>query len=330
MISKYCLYPVGNPELNIGKNPYIQNLIDSLESSGNRVVNKQDYTVLGIASLIKYIFCADVFLFNWLESLAHKRFGRIQSLVLPLLLTILRVLGKKVVIICHNKHSHEGDNIWSRFNVLIAVILASKVIVHSKLAQKQLIEGHQKCSIERKTFFINHPVYSSELLKLNARSIQYDFIIWGAISPYKGLYEFLEFVKSSTHYTSKRILICGKVSSDDYYQKLVSLNISNVVIIDSYIEEEELRNFISISAVILFVYSSTSVFSSGALIKSLNYDRPIIGPRIGAFKELEDIGLIRCYNTWDDIGGLRTVDSLKRKAFLKNNTWNRLIQKFLI
>ena len=66
---KYCVYPIGIPNLNIGKNPYIDNLVSAIDNSGKIVINKGEFTTFGIFTLIKYVFVADAFIFNWLESL---------------------------------------------------------------------------------------------------------------------------------------------------------------------------------------------------------------------------------------------------------------------
>ena len=178
--------------------------------------------------------------------------------------------------------------------------------------------------------FIYHPVYSSNIISYEKKVKIYDYIIWGAISPYKGIYKFLEFVKKNPEYRSKRILICGKVSSKDFYNKLIALNLENIKIIDAFITEKKLEECISISEVILFVYQGTSILSSGALIKSLNYNKPIIGPRIGAFRDLEELQILNCFNKYGDINNSSRLYKKDRvKKYMSRNNWDSLISSML-
>jgi beta-1,4-mannosyltransferase len=326
----YCIYPIGNPNLNISKNPYIDNLISAIDQSGKTVINKSDFTSFGIFTLLKYLFAADAFIFNWLESLEEKRFGKLQSVFLPFLMLLLRLLGKKIIVIFHNKHAHNSNSFFSKLNVFFSVVLSSKIVTHAKSGKNYLIDKYGKLMNPNKLEFIYHPVYSSELMTFEKKEVKYDYIIWGTISPYKGIYAFLEFVKNNPDFKNKRILICGKVSSKDFYDKLLVFDLENVKIIDAFITEEKLREYIAISSVILFVYSSNSVLSSGALTKSLNYNKPIVGPRKGAFKDLYEEGLISCFSSYDEIfsNGF-FYDKNKNKKFLNVNTWVKLIDEFI-
>ena len=329
-VTKYCVYPIANPDLNIGKNPYVNNLISATNNYGKEVVNKNEFTSFGIFSLTKYLFSSDAFIFNWLESLQNKRYGTLQSCFLPFLLLLLRLLGKKIIVIFHNKFSHNNNSFLSKINVFFSVILASKVVTHAKEGKFYLINKFGRLIKNSKVIFVYHPVYSSEIVSCKNNEQKYDFIIWGAITPYKGVYEFLEFLKNNPQYNNKRILICGKISSNELFNKLLEFNLDNVKIIDAFINDEKLKKYISISRKILFVYSCESVLSSGSLIKSLNYNKPIIGPSKGAFKDLEELEIVTCFNAFKDI--FNNSSSYRKeeiKNFISINNWNSLIGKIL-
>lgn len=328
--SNYCIYPIGNADLNFGKNPYIDNLKNTMDQSGKTVINKSDFTLFGIFTLLKYLFVADVFIFNWLESLQEKRFGKLQSVFLPFLMILLRLFGKKIIVIFHNKYAHNGDGFFSRLNIFSSIVLSSKVLTHAREGKAFLIQKFGRLINKTKVNFIYHPVYSSEILKLDEKDIEYDYIIWGMISPYKGIYEFLNFIKNNKKFQKKRILICGKVSSKDFHNKLLEFNLENVKIIDAFITEKRLKEYISLSGAVLFVYASDSVLSSGSLTKSLNYGKPIIGPLKGSFKDLYEEGLISCFSSYDEIflNGF-FYDKNKNKNFLNVNTWVKLIDQFI-
>jgi beta-1,4-mannosyltransferase len=328
---KYCIYPISDPLKNHGQNSYIDDLINAIEKKNNTVVNKNEYTKLGVVSLFKFIFKADIFIFNWLEGVPFKRFGNLQSVCLPFLFVLLKFLNKKNVYILHNKYSHAGNTFFSRFNVFISVFFSSKIITHSSEGLEFIKLKFPYLLNKSKINFVNHPVYSVNILTdSNTKDSYYDYLIWGSISPYKGVYEFLTYINKNKRFEGKKILLCGKASSLQFYNKLKGLNLLNVEIINNYVNEEKLQTYIENSKAILFVYNSESVLSSGALIKSLNYGKPIIGPFKGSFKDLYKQGLISCFSSYDEIFLNESFYDLeKNKNFLAENTWDKLIDNFL-
>ena len=330
-LKKFYVFPVGDPNLNIGKNPYILNLIDAIENKNKIVVNKSNFTKFGIFSVFKYVFLTDVYIFNWLESLQSKRFGIIQSISLPILLLILKLLGKKILVVFHNKYAHDGKSFFSELNIFFSTLLSDKIITHSNEGKSYLINKLGIFINRNKVQVVFHPVYSSELFASDNFITEYDYIIWGAMSPYKGIYDFLNFVKYDEKFKLKKILICGKFSSEDFYNKVLALNLKNITIVNEFITDEKLKEFISLSKTILFVYVSDSVLSSGALTSSLNYSKPIIGPRKGAFKDLENEKIIACYNSYDEIDRIKLkFDKNSTLSYLNSNSWDKLITDFIL
>jgi hypothetical protein len=68
-----------------------------------------------------------------------------------------------------------------------------------------------------------------------------------------------------------------------------------IKVVDEYIPEPDLLDFMSKSRSVLFTYSDESVLSSGALMDSLSYGMRIIAPYTGAFRDAKDDGLILTY-----------------------------------
>jgi glycosyltransferase involved in cell wall biosynthesis len=145
-----------------------------------------------------------------------------------------------------------------------------------------------------------HPMEEMPFIK-NAETPSYDALIWGSVSPYKGILEFAEFNSSINSMHSQKILIAGKFTSKELYDRIAAFQKDNVELINRIVEEDELLDLFTRSRYIVFCYRSASVLSSAALCKTLSYGKTIIGPNIGAFKELGKKGLIYTYESFDEL-----------------------------
>lgn len=231
---------------------------------------------------------------------------------------------KKIVWTLHNLSSHYSND-WSyKFIQRLMIKVSSLIVIHTKESYAFL---ERKDVDKSKIFYSFHPITqkpktNSELL--NNEEKKYDILIWGLMSPYKGVYEFLLFLKNKG--LNYKVILAGKFNDNTYFDKVNSVATYNITIINSFINDEELFNLHSQSKYILFPYNSLSVLNSGALTLSLSYFSNIIGPNRGAFKELGDLGIIYTFNAYDDILKFLNKDFDNSydnvKAFVANNTWD--------
>ena len=83
---------------------------------------------------------------------------------------------------------------------------------------------------QSKIKYIVHP--TDELLEYNIEpEKEYDILIWGTIHPYKGVVEFLDYLKESDKLNSYKILISGICPHKDLREKL-----------DGYLKDNKLTN----------------------------------------------------------------------------------------
>lgn len=317
------IYPIGDPDKSNSKNPYIDDLINSLKPF-SRVVNENSYSSLGILQAFQYYFRSEVFIFNWTENIPSRRLGKLQFIFFYLLCLLIKITDKKLVWILHNKEPHVGHSSWSKKSMKISGVYSSFIITHAKEGIDFIKEKYKK-TFPRVMYF-PHPVSNHRILETDNRQIEYDYIVWGAIERYKGILEFLRYFVTDSRSKNKRILICGKCADADYLQALKKYESANVNIKEGFIAEHELHQLISKSSSILFLYTSSSILSSGALTKSLNYGKPIIGPEIGAFKDMGELGLVQTFKDYSDISKLDTteIDTENLQNYLSKNTWNNL------
>jgi len=316
------IYPPYREKIQKTGNKYSQLLWNSFEESSDfevinhRVTNKPFYDFI-------FNVNADIFIFSWIESYAVslRRMGRFIY-VLSFIL-ILRLLNKKVIWIMHNKHPHLKSTKTTDWAMRTLAKVSTHVITHAAEGVEHF-EHHLKgrCG---KCVFIPHPVYTDEFF--DSYPIRWDYIIWGNISPRKGIVEFLNSIKGKSDFSDKKILICGKCEDKHYAQQIEDRCSENIEFINGFISDEQLREYIGASACILFTYQESSILSSGALVYSLNFCKPIIGPNVGSFSDMK--GLVKCYNSFADIPNISIEPNIQLvKSYIQNNTWKQFPQKF--
>lgn len=321
MIKTY-IYPTYTPSRDKSGNLYIKYFHDAFSYNDDfKVVNR--FWQIGIASLF-FNLDARLFIIQWVDLIPGKRFGRIQFLIYLVLVFIVRLFGKKIIWVLHNKHAHKGKSKLVDFGMKFMAQKASVVITHSR--EGCMFFDSMYPNYAGKCRYIPHPVYSQNVMP--SKKCEFDYIIWGGIDKRKNIIEFLEFTKSEPFFDQKKILICGCCRDSEYGKKIqrVAAEKKNIVFLNKFFSDEELADLISKSHVILFTYNPESMLSSGALIYSLNFCKPIIGPRVGNFADLE--GSVQCYNSFSDISQIKLWNNREKNLeYISENTWDTFPQK---
>lgn len=333
MKKKIYIYPLSSRDERLGLfNPYIDDLIGSLE--GNYAfVNKNKPSGKGVLNILKYLSGLQFIHFNWIEKIHTNRFGNIQYRLMFWLIPLLKLMGVKIIWTMHNKLSHDGENDTKTI-----------AIFRLMLRQADLILTHASAGIEygekmvpgsgKKIFYLPHPVkdrrIKSEAIK------KHDILIWGTISPYKGIDIFLNFLKEKNRLGHYKILIVGKAPDKDYLAKLETFISDKIEIRNEFLNDDDLAKMISESKTVLFTYSKASILSSGVLMDSLGFGANIIGPDVGAFKDLAKDNIIKTFTEIsastslidEEIKDENNVQSAALDKFLKENSWPAFGKKF--
>jgi glycosyltransferase involved in cell wall biosynthesis len=144
---------------------------------------------------------------------------------------------------------------------------------------------------------------------------------------YKGVHNFLGYLKENGLENDYSILIIGKFADEKYYLQLKQLSGTKTKIENRFAGMDELINLVYESHFVLFTYSDSSVLSSGALMDTLAMGAGIIGPDTGAFSDLAEEGIIRVYKDFSDIKeiynnpDLSLINPDAQYRFLIANTW---------
>jgi glycosyltransferase involved in cell wall biosynthesis len=312
------LYPITPYTYAVGANDYIIKK-SSFLSEEFIIINSE--TRIGILDIILKFYKTDILYFNWIEDLADKRFGYLQVPLLFFILLAARLCQKKIVWFVHNNISHYPKNRQLKKAISqMMTVFADKIFTHSKqLDIYNRIPGI-RC--------FDHPVESNEFIE-EQPDPEFDVLVWGNQSPYKGTKDLLQYNRQHTTLQHVKFLVAGSFSSADFYHEVESLKEPNVQVINRVVEDKELLQLFRQSKFVLFCYKKDSVLSSAALCKTLSYGKTIIGPNVGAFKELGEKGLVYTYETFDDLAGMlpellkqnAQIEKRKINDYVKSTAW---------
>jgi beta-1,4-mannosyltransferase len=279
-------------------NPYRDNFMHSV---GQYVdfVNRDKRSSSGLFHLVKFLPKIDMVFFNWVENVPDKKYGYLQSIVLLLILRLKKLLNIEVVWTLHNKISHSSKNLY------LKELLFKNLLKHSDIIITHAIDGIEFAEqlipgVSAKFFYFPHPIVPFPEPDIK-REKKYDILIWGSLHPYKGIDTFLDYLDCNHGLDEFRIMIAGKASSEEFFDRLKTYSNDYITIRNEYVSNDELSDLFAQSRYILFTYNGESVLSSGALVDSIARQALVIGPAVGAFKELGTMGIIKTYSDFAEL-----------------------------
>ena len=307
------------------ENPYIIDLENSL-SSNFAIINKKSNQI-GVLDLFKYFLRTDIYYFNWIESLPSRRYGKIQIIAFVVFLILAKWFKKKIVWTLHNKYTHDKNkNGWVDYMYNTMMEHSDIIFTHSQ-SGIDFVKEKYPASLKKIKYFI-HPV-KPLLPAIHNKKCIYDFFIWGTIWPYKGVIEFLRFLKESEKLHPLKILIVGRCINNQIRTELDKYLRSNITYKDEFYSIEEIAGFSNQAKFTLFTYKSESVLSSGSLMDSIRMRSVIIGPDTGAFRDLSSYDFVKTYNTYGEIieicnkyEPIRDTMLTEIDKFCEENSWD--------
>lgn len=326
------VYPNLVTKNHIGTNPYIQDFIENLELQGVRVINAPHKNPL-VSLFLKRNMSLDICFLHWIENVPLYKYGYFQFVLALLYIMILKLRKKKIVWFLHNKEPHEKTSFsLGVFLMKILVRFSDLIITHATDGVKLINDYYPDCA--NKIYFLDHPTKDRLSLYRKKKNPLYDLLIWGAISKYKGVAEFVQYLtKKQSHL---RVLIIGKCDSKDYFSQLLSSKNDNIQIENRTLTFEQLAVCISDTRFVLIPYFPKSLLSSGILMDSLSLGAKIIGPNTGSFKDYSQNSQLKVYvfhdyNDIEDIihGYPDPIDISAYLHFLNEHSWHFFVKKML-
>jgi glycosyltransferase involved in cell wall biosynthesis len=189
-----------------------------------------------------------------------------------------------MVITAHNLYPHNrGEQSFIHTNTRIGLQRAAAVIAHSDAAKRELVERfHLPPS---KFHVIPHGDLSVALgeplprgdsrheLGLDEGKV---CLMFGAIEPYKGIEDVIEFWKKEK--PEARLAIIGKPISEQYAARITGLaaGSSRILLRFGWVPDEQLKLWLSAADCVLFNYRA--IFTSGAACLARSFGVPLLIP----------------------------------------------------
>lgn len=104
----------------------------------------------------------------------------------------------------------------------------------------------------------------------------------GFIKPYKGITGLIECFKKSFD-NNAVLLIAGKVMNVDYFKAIKESINENIILIDRFIENDELQLFFNAADVVALPFKK--IENSGSVILAMSFMKAVIAPRMGVLVE---------------------------------------------
>jgi len=305
--------------------PYFDFFMDGL---GDRIlfVNRDQASGIGIVDIIRYLRKIDVAILNFPEDMIDKRFGNLQFIAfITFIVPFLKLSGRKLVWTMHNSRSHSESNRRVKDFLFSYLIRKSDIIIMHSRAGEEIVSLQNKKYLD-KVFYFPHPVKNMGIQAAVA-SPEYDFIIWGAIAPYKGVDAFVKFIFEHPEYHKYRVLVVGKIKTPELEEEIRKYLTPNITLINRFVDDEELKDYILSARTVLFPYNHESVLASGALVYSINFRKAIIGPNTGAFADLSKDGLVFNFEEYSDIFDIDTSGFSTKlfDAYAEKVSWNEFL-----
>lgn len=327
-MTRVTIYPnlLLNPETR--PNPYISDLITALSFQKEiEIANRSSKNPL--LSILNIKAQGDVFIFNWLEDVIFQKYGILQFLAAIYLILSIKLRGKQFIWMLHNKSSHTKK--YSLATKCLRILLArfsSTIITHAKEGI-ELIKSEYPYATQ-KSLYIEHPT-KNRLFLNNSKPYEereFDVLIWGTISRYKGVTEFVQFIKEQKR-DSLKVCIIGRCSSSELQRELLEAKTINTTIINESPSFEDLADYVNNSRFVLVPYHSESILSSGVLMDSLSFGAKVIGPNVGSFADYSHSTEVNVYTFehFDEIPSIITrysnqsISIEKYHSFLEKYSW---------
>jgi beta-1,4-mannosyltransferase len=325
---KFTVFP--NLQLNpdTRPNPSMQLLIEALTQNGVKVVNPPAKNPL--LSILKPSAQGDVLILNWLEDVIFSKYGWLQWTVAFFLVYWLQLSGKKMIYMLHNKTSHIERH-HRATEILRRLIIRKSAFILTYAREGVDFMRQQYPKAADKTFYINHPTVDrlSMCKHPDAASRKYDILIWGTISKYKGVTDFIRFIRDN-NVNDLKVCILGRCPSAELYNEIQSTKTDNIDFIDKGLPFEELAHYIDDARFVLVPFQTKTLLGSGTLADSLSFGAKVIGPDAGSFSDYpgkEPRIKVYTFKQFSEIPQIvkqhadDNVDIDQYKSFLDQYTW---------
>lgn len=220
----------------------------------------------------------DIIHLNWVEFKNLKSLIKLTALLLAVFNAKIR--GIAILWTPHNILPHDGNKRLNKFIYKLLGILTDVIITHGEYEKgvfKNIFKSKKIVTLKHPPFKLDHEQISKVNLSVTFKQGIKHFIVFGQISPYKEVDRLIIEWKKKWG----RLIIAGK-----WKLKMKIPNKENVIVINSFLDFNELCALISKCDYSIFNYRK--ITTSGSLILSKNLGTSIICKRSGNLPEYLD------------------------------------------
>ncbi|MEW5766880.1 MAG: glycosyltransferase [bacterium] len=328
-------------------NPYCELLYTHIEALGVPVIKEADFTCRWLIQNRRQV---KVLHFHWLaHRYQHWRGGIFSFFTLTVFmgrLLLALLLRYRLVWTMHNYLPHESPNRVVDYMARLLMINLAKVIVHCGPA-RDLIAN--KVIHKKKISVIPHgnyiSVYQNDIGKGEARERlglppeAKVFLSFGLIRGYKGTERLIRDF-AGLNLSGAYLLIAGQPyesAEEEMIKRRGGMSPVNIQFHLGFIPCQEVQYFFKAADVAVFPFEQ--ILTSGSVILSLSFARPVVVPRLGCMRELEGSGAAILYDNEDPEGLSRALgealqldlDLASKAAFeLANDLdWQKIAQRHI-
>ena len=280
------------------RNPYLYLLIRHLEEQGTAVIEGGKSRFFPILIQVIRNWKPGVVHLHWQHPflIAGTRFRTvIKSMMFLGELTILKILGIRLVWTVHNLTSHEG--IFAAVELFFCRRLAGifhALIVHSRSARRQVMEKYG-VSRGEKIHCIPHArmtdYYPCRISRSPARRklkippTDLVFLSFGLIRGYKNLAFLIQMFRENP-LPGVRLLIVGPPFKMDWQRDLAGQirNPERIRIIAGFVPEEEVQVYMRAADVVLLAHRDS--LTSALIPLAMSFGKPVMAPATAMMQEL--------------------------------------------
>lgn len=316
-MKKIYIYPVSFAMDNL-TNPYLKDYTNNILKQNICILNK-NFSGNPLVAFYKYFNKSEVFIFHFLENVPFYRFGILQFILAIIAINSMKIFNKKFIFYIHNKKPHRENHFLKNY---LSKIIFNNSIKHATKIFTYCNEGKLIAGKYQYKCMVNQLPIKNRYVNVKKIDYTYDVLIWGEISGYKGVLEFLEFL--NIFKKDIKILIHGKIRGNELKNKILSYCSESIVIKDEFISNDDLICLRSKVKFVLFPFIKDTVLSSSSLTDSLSYGYKVIGPNTGSFKDLskKNIGVL-VFNDYAEIFDIikYDVDNSSLEEYIIKHSW---------
>ncbi len=321
-------------------NPYQKLLVGSLSKLGIETKVASPLTILPFLRPVIHNWKPNIVHTMWTHSffLSDSKLKTLLKLISFILeVSVVKLLGIKIVWTVHNKYNHEKRHL--KLDILSSVFLAKIcdiIEIKCEYARDE-VKKLYKINSESKIDIVphgNYVVYPNKITRddarnqLGFRSDDIIFLCFGGIRPYKGVTDLINEFKKINH-PKARLLIAGmpcddKMRNEIHHECDEHDNIRTVL---EFIPDSKVSLYMNAADLVVLPYKD--ILNSGAVLLAMSFSKPVIASSIGCMPEILDDKGSFLYNPAESEGLFRAMKKTLHKDLAKMGRHNfKLAQQF--